>query len=172
MQRSEVRELQTLHDLLPDQVALLGGNVVPFIDREHQGPPLLDDRSQEARVLFADIVVRIHHDDDHMSGLDRLQRLDDAELLDRLLDARAAPQSGRVDQGVTLAVAFERHQHRISGGPGLIERHHAILAEQAVDQGALADVGTADDGHFDAGQLRAVLADRRSNRRARPRAVK
>ncbi len=36
MQRCEIGELQPLLDLLANQVALLRGNVVPFIDGEHQ----------------------------------------------------------------------------------------------------------------------------------------
>ncbi len=167
MQRRKVGELQALFDLLANQVALLRGDVVPFVDGEHQGPALFDDRAQQARVLFGDIVVRVHHDHDHVSGLDRLQSLDDAEFLDRLFDARAAPDPGRVDQRIALAVAFERHQHGIARGAGLIERHHAILAEQPIDQRALADVRAADDRDFDAGRFRAVLRVRRQSRERR-----
>ena len=102
--------------------------------------------------------------------LDGLQGLDDAEFLDRLLDARAAPHARRVDQRVALAVALEGHHDGIARGPRLIECHHAILAEQAVDQRALADIRAADDRDLDAGRLGPVLGIRARVPRAPPRA--
>ncbi len=83
VQRREGGELQALLDLLADQIALLGGNVVPLVDGEHQGASLLDHRAEQACVLFGDAVVRVHHGDHHVRRLDGLQRLDDAEFLDR-----------------------------------------------------------------------------------------
>ena len=85
-----------------------------------------------------------------MRGLDRLQGFDDAEFLDRFLDARAAPHAGGVDQCVAFAVAFKRHQYGVARGAGLIELHHAILAEQAIDQRALTHIRPADHGDLDA----------------------
>jgi hypothetical protein len=73
------------------------------------------------------------------------------------LDARAAPDAGRVDQRVALAVALERHHDGVARRAGLIEGDHAILAEQPIDQGALADVGAADHRDLDAGHLGPVL---------------
>src|ERR1700719_151786 len=87
MQGCEIGELQPLLDLLANQIPLFRGNVVPFVDGQHQGASLLDHRSQEARVLLRDRVVRVHHHNDHVRGFDGLQGLDDTELFDRFLDA-------------------------------------------------------------------------------------
>ena len=61
MHRRAFRESEPLLDLCADQIALLRRNVVPFIDREHQRPALLDHRPQQTRVLLHDVVVRIDH---------------------------------------------------------------------------------------------------------------
>ena len=42
--------------------------------------------------------------------------------------------------------------HGVARGARLIERHHPVLAEQTVDQRALAHVGPADDRDLDAGR--------------------
>jgi len=51
--------------------------------------------------------VRIHHQDDDVSGLDRLQSLDDAEFLDCLFDARIVTQ--RPD-GPQISVNQDRYR--------------------------------------------------------------
>ena len=101
--------------------------------------------------------MRVHDDDNDVSGFDRLQSLDDAEFLDRILDARAAPDAGRVDERIALAVALERHEYGVPRRSRLIEGDHAILAEQTIDQCALADVGATDYRNLDAGHLGPVL---------------
>ena len=75
-----------------------------------------------------------------LRAIDRLQRLDDAELLDRLADAGLAPHAGGVDQHVVLTVALERHLDRVARRAGLVERDQPLFAEQPVDQRRLADV--------------------------------
>ena len=67
-----------------------------------------------------------------------------------------APEARGIDQRVALAIALERHHDGVPGGTGLIERHQTIFAQQPVDQGALAHVGTSDDRHPDAVELRPV----------------
>ena len=111
--------------------------------------------------------MRIDHGHDHVRGLDCLQRLDDAELLDGLLHARAAPQARGVDQRIALAVALEGHHDGIAGRARLVECHHAVLAQQPVDQRALADVGAADDGDLDAARLPFVRVIRGEESRER-----
>ena len=81
--------------------------------------------------------------------------------------ARSAPHARGIDQSVALAVAFEGHQHGIARGARLIEGHHAIFAEQAIDQRALADIRPADHRHLDAVDFRAVLRVRAQARKRR-----
>ncbi len=157
MQRREIRELQPLLDLAANQIALFGRDVVPLVDGEHQRPALFDHRAQQTRVLLRDVVVRVHDRHDHVRGLDGLQSLDHAEFLDRFLHAGAAPHARGVDQRVALAVALEGHHDGIARGAGLVVGDQAILAEQSIDQRALAHIGAADDRDLDAGHFRAVL---------------
>ena len=135
-------------------------DVVPLVDGKHQRPALLDHGAQQARVLLGDVVLRVHDDDHHVGGLDGLQGLDHAEFLDRLLDPRAAPQARRIDQRIALAVALEGHHDGIARGARLVVGDQPILAQQAIDQRALADVGAAYDRDLDAGYFGAVLRDR------------
>ena len=74
------------------------------------------------------------HQHGHVRRVHRLQRLDDAEVLDRLLDPRAAADAGSVDQGGQLAVAFELDADRIARGAGHVGGNNALLAEQAIDE--------------------------------------
>ena len=68
MQRRKIGELQPLLDLAADQVALLGRDVVPLVDGEHQRPALLDHGAEQARVLLGDVVVRVHDDHHHVGA--------------------------------------------------------------------------------------------------------
>ncbi len=95
--------------------------------------------------------------------LDRLQRLDHRELLDRLEHLAAAAQPGGVDQRVGASAALEVEVDRVARRARLVEGDHPLLAEQRVDQRRLADVGPPDDRHLDA---RGTVAGRRALPRA------
>ena len=110
--------------------------------------------------------VEQQHDD--VGVLDRLQRLDHRELLDGLEHLAAAAHAGGVDQRVTAPVALEVEVDRVARRAGLVERDHALLAEQRVDERRLADVRAADDGDLDGVVLavapRRVVGGRRALR--------
>ena len=101
------------------------------------------------RVLLADVVVRVEHQDHDMRLGDRLQRLGDAGALDRVIDPGAAPHAGGIDEQEIAPVALKRHQDAVARGAGLIAGDHALLADQAIHQRRLADVGPADDRDAD-----------------------
>jgi hypothetical protein len=82
--------------------------------------------------------------------LDGLQRLDDAELLDDIVDLCPAPDAGGVDQCVAAFAEAERDEDAVAGGAGAVEDDHPFLAEDAVDQRRFAGVGPTDDGDLDA----------------------
>ena len=92
----------------------------------------------------ATVLLRVQHANHDVRLIDRLQGLDDAPLLEAVVHACAAAHAGRVDQHVGLAVALEGHVHRVARRARLVERDHALLAEQAVDQRRLADIRPAD----------------------------
>ena len=121
-------------------------HAIPLVDRHHQRPARLQHEAQQVQVLFDDTFPGIDHEDHHVGVLDRLQGLDHRELLDGLEYLAAAAHPGGVDQGVGLAMPFVGDIDTVAGGTGLIEHHHTVLTEHAVDQRRLADVGSTDDG--------------------------
>ena len=56
---------------------------VPLVDREHHRAAALEDVAGDVRVLLGDAFARIEHQHGDVRRLDRLQRLDDREVLDR-----------------------------------------------------------------------------------------
>ncbi len=60
------------------------------------------------------------------------------------------PHTGGIDQGVVGAITLEGHEDAVAGGAGDVGGHHALVAQDAVDQGGLADVGAPDNRHADA----------------------
>ena len=95
------------------------------------------------RILVGDVLARVEHEDHHIGILDRLQGLDDGELLRGLVDLAAAPQARRVDEGVGPSAALEIDVDAVAGGAGLVECDHPLFAENGVDQRRLADVGAS-----------------------------
>ncbi len=118
---------------------------VPLVDREDDRASSLDDETGHVGILVRDVLTRVHHQHDDVGFLYRLERLHDGKLLDRLEHLSLAPQSGRVHEGVVPAIALEGHLDRVAGGAGHVEGDHPLLAQQGIDQRALAHVGPPDD---------------------------
>jgi hypothetical protein len=66
------------------------------------------------RVLLGDRVLGVEQQHDDVGVLDRLQRLDDGELLDRFEHLAAPPDARRVDQRVALAATLEIDVDRVA----------------------------------------------------------
>ena len=122
--------------------------MVPLVDRDDERAPAVGDEAEQRRILLRDGLARVHDADHDVRVIDRLQRLDDAPFLEVGLDARPAPHARRVDEHEAAPVALERDVHRVARRARLVEGDHALLADESVDEGRLADVGTAD--HADA----------------------
>ena len=133
--------------------ALIVGQAIPFVDRDHQGAPSIQHQSEHGGVLVGDAFAGIDHEHHHLCRLDGLQGLDDAEFLDRFVDLGLAPDAGGVDQAVLAPVAFHVDRNRIARGARHIGGDHPVFAQQAVDQGGLADIGAADDRQAQAVRL-------------------
>src|SRR3546814_20027302 len=102
----------------------------------------------------------------------RLQGREDREAFHRLVHPRLAADAGGVDQAVLAAVAFEVDRDRVARGAGDFRGDHPLLAQDAVDQGRLAHVRAANEGHAHAlrvvvTDLRVALETGRASRRAR-----
>ena len=122
---------------------------VPLVDADDQRAPGIEDVAGEVRILLGDVLLRVEQQHDDVGVLDRLQRLDHREFLDRLDHLAAAAHAGGVDQRVAAAVALEIEVDRIARRARLVEGDHPLLAEQRVDERRLADVRPADDRDLD-----------------------
>src|SRR4029453_15437963 len=69
------------------------------------------------------------------------------ELFDDFGHFAATTHTRGVDERVAAAAAVEIEIDRIAPGAPLPEGDHALLSEERIDQGRLADVGAADDRH-------------------------
>src|SRR5258706_14515318 len=126
-------------------LALFGVEVIPLVDADDERATGFEDEAGDVRVLVADVLPRVEQENDHVRVLNRLERLDDRKLLDLFDDLAATANARGVDQRVRLAAALEIEVDRIARRAGLVERDHALFAEQHVDQRRLADVRPADE---------------------------
>ena len=149
MRRHEVEEGQLEIDIGADGVALVGGEVIPLVHRQHHGAAALGDEAHELGIVHAHFVGGVGHHDDDVGLFDCLQGFDDGELLDHFADAIAAADTGGVDQLVFAAVALNAHADGVARGASHFAGEQACIAQQAVDQRGLARVGAADDGDAD-----------------------
>ena len=122
---------------------------VPFVHAEHQRPALALHQIGDAQVLLLERALDVHQHDHDFGETDRVERVGDGELLQLLLDARLAPHAGGVEQAEFAAVPLERHRDGVARDAGLRPNEQTLLAEQAIDQSGLADIGTTDDGDAD-----------------------
>ena len=130
------------------------GNI-PFVDRDHQGTPFFEHHVGDAKILRFEPARGIEQQHDDLGEIDRTPRVSHRQLLELVDDLSLLAHAGGVDQAdfAILAAArivpFPVDRDRIARDPGLRAGQQAIFAEQAVDQGRLARVGTADDGELE-----------------------
>ena len=113
---------------------LVVGLAIPLVDGHHQRTPGIQGQGQHGRVLIGHALARIQHDHRHLALLDRLQGLDDRELLDHLVNLALATHACGVDQSIKPTVALHVDGDRVARGPRNLRGDHPFLAEQAVDQ--------------------------------------
>src|SRR5690606_9012139 len=131
-------------------IALAGLHAGPLVQRNHQSAATVEYETQQVEVVFDHAFARVHHEDHHVSVLDRLQCLDHGKLFHRLEDLAATAYARGIDQRVFLVTAFEWNVNAVAGGAGLVIDDDPLFTEHAVDQRRLTDVGTADHGDLDA----------------------
>ncbi len=164
MQRRIVEKRQLELGLVTHLLALVLRQPVPLVDRQHDGASALGDEADQPCILLADVGMRVDHCDHHMGVLDGFQRFDDGKFLDGFADARAPANTRRIDEGEHPPLAFKRHFDGVARGARLVGCHHALFAEQAVDQRRFAHIRTPDDGHTNAPIFGQVAGFRRGRR--------
>ena len=133
---------------------------VPLVDDHDEADALLDHVAGHVRVLRGQPVDGVDDQDGHVRAADGTQRANRREALRRRTagDLAAAAHAGRIDQPHRDAVPVERGVDGVARGARDVADDGALLAQQRVEQRALADVGTAHDG--DAGDRSPGLEQR------------
>ena len=145
-----IDKVQFAFELAADGLALFVVEVVPFVDGDDEGAAAAGDFAEEVRVLFAHAFVRVQHEDDDVGALDGVQGFDDGEFFDFVVHPRLAADAGGVNQGEAVALCvFVGDGDGVARGAGDGACHQAFFADEAVEQGGFARVGTADDGQRD-----------------------
>ena len=143
MHPGKTEKIKLALDILLDLLAPILVDRIPLVHRHHQGTAGLDGKTCDMRVLVGDILTRIDHQHHHVAFLNGLQRLDYRKLLDGLEHFAASAQTRRIHQDVFPTIAGKRHLDGIPRGAWHVEGDDALLAEQGIDEGALANVGPA-----------------------------
>ena len=100
----------------------------------------------DVRIVLGHARLGVDHEHDDVRVGDGLQRLHDRKLLNRLEDPALFAQARRVDERVGPAVVVEVDVDRIARGAGHVIGDDALLAQQRVHKGGLADVRAPRDG--------------------------
>ena len=145
MHGGEVDEAETPRDRVAGRGPPLRIEAVPLVEGDDEGPARVEQVAEEPRVLLGDPLSRVEHQDRDVRRLDGLERLDGAQLLDHVGDARAAPEPRRVDEHEPPPAPLEGNEHAVARRPRGIVGDDPVLAEETVDEGGLAGVGPADD---------------------------
>src|SRR3989338_4948463 len=130
-------------------IALARLHAVPFVQGNHQSAAAFQHEAEQVKVMIDHTFAGIHDEYHDVGVLDRLQGFHHRELFHRLKDLAATTYASGINQGVLLVIALERDVDTIAGGTGLVIHDDSFFTEHAVDQGRLADVGTADDRQLD-----------------------
>ena len=105
--------------------------------------------ARDLLILLRDALEGVDHHEHDVGAVDGAQRAHDAVALDRLVDLAAAAHARRVDQRELRAVLREVRVDGIARRARHIADDDALLAENRIDDGGLADIRAADDGNAD-----------------------
>ena len=140
------REHQAAVEALPDLGALGGGEAVPLVDHQHDPGPRVRRVADQVQVLLDDALPGVDEHEGDVGAVQRVEGLDDRELLHEIRHAAPAAHAGGVDQDVGSAVPLERRLDGVPRGSGLVGNHLPLVTEQPVDEGGFAHVRTPHDG--------------------------
>jgi len=101
------------------------------------------------RILSGDAFDGVQEQEDDVGALDGLHGPQHAVLFHAGRDLAAPADAGRVDQDDRHTFPDQAGVDGVAGGAGQGADDGPFLAQQAVDQAALADVGPADDGDLE-----------------------
>ena len=120
-----------------------------LLTADHQRAAFLLDQIGDALVLLLEGVVDVEQHHHHFGKAHGVERVGDRQLLQLLLDARAAAQAGGVVKAEFLPVPVEIDGDGVARGAGFRRGEQPLLADQPVDQRRLAGIGAPDNGDAD-----------------------
>ena len=132
-----------LHDVL---ALLVGRDEVPLVEQDDEAAAALDGKAGDLLVLLGDADGGVDHEQAHVGLVDGAQAAHEAVVLDVLVHEVALAHARRVDEPVALPSALDHDVERVARGASHVGDDGAVLAREAVGDGALAHVGPADDG--------------------------
>ena len=122
---------------------------VPLVDDDDHAATRFQNRAGDMLVLLRDAVKGIDHQQGDVRPLDGPNGAQHAVFLHAPLYLAAAPHAGGVDQGQGRAMPENVRVNGVAGGTGKGADNGALLAQQTIEQAALADVGAPRDGDFE-----------------------
>ena len=143
--RGVVEELEAVAHLLDDLVILLLGSEVPFVQDDEAGEAVLVDQAGDLLVEVDEGVARVEDEQGDVGFVEHLLRAHQGELLDAE-DLAPLADPRRVDEGDRLPLVLDAFVDRVDRRSRRVADDGALLLQQGVEQGALADVDPADDG--------------------------
>ena len=124
----------------------LVGSDVPLVDDHHKAFLVLVDEGEYVEVLPLDAAGGIEHEDADVGILDGADGAHDGVELKVFADLVLLADAGGIDKVEVEAELVVAGVDAVAGGAGDVGDDVALLADEGVDDGALADVGTAYDG--------------------------
>ena len=139
---------QTLGHLAQfSQLFLTVVDQVPLVEGDDRRPALADDEIRNLQVLLFKRDGRIKDDDHHFSKTDGAQCIGDRKFLELFLNPGLAAHPCGVEQLDLAVLPLEINGDGIARNPGFRSGQQPFLPQEPVDQGRLAGVWAADDGH-------------------------
>src|SRR5690606_8435414 len=140
-------EGERLPRLILRALEILAREQVALVEDDDEPAAAVEREARDLRVLLADALEGVDHQDDELAALHRADRLVDAERLHGDLLHRALPtHARRVDEDEPVAVPLDEGVDAVDRGAGAVVYELPLLAHGPVDHRRLARVGAAYDG--------------------------
>ena len=127
--QSEVEEFKATLDGQLALFPLVLTKAIPLIHGHDQRPSGFFDKACQVGILVGDILLRIEHQDDDVSGFNGLQGLDDRKLFDRFKNAAFAAYTGRINQLIFFIAALKFNFNGVTRGPRLVKRNDPLFTQ-------------------------------------------
>ena len=148
-----------------------GVEEVPLVEDDDDGGAGGVDPLGQALVLVADAFVGVDDEQRGVGAVDGLERAHEAVVLGRLVDLAAAAHAGGVDEAQRTVVGLDDGVDCVACRARHVVHDRALVADQAVEQRRLADVGSPDDGDGEDPVVVGVLGSPPARRQRRDQCV-